>query len=67
MYESDLAGTLNAWLADYPNIDCGSYPVLGNPDWHVRVTVESRDPEYLESAVANLKERLDPGIIFAIE
>ena len=67
MYESDLAETLNVWLEDFPDIACGSYPVIGNRDWHVRVTVESKDAGYLESAVTALRDRLDPAAIFAVE
>lgn len=66
-WESDLAEILNEWLLEFPDVACGSYPVMGNADWHVRVTVESRDTVYLNNACASLKERLDPSIIFAIE
>lgn len=65
--ESELASTLHDLLADYPDIACGSYPVIGNPDWHVRVTLESRDVEYLESASEALRRRLDPAVIHAVE
>ncbi len=67
MRESDLAETLNVWLTEFPEIACGSYPVIGNQDWHVRVTVESKDPAYLETAAASLHARLDPDRIFAVE
>ena len=67
MWESDLAETLNVWLEEFPEVACGSYPVMGNRDWHVRVTVESKDAGYLASAVESLRSRLDPARIFALE
>lgn len=45
-----LAETLEA----YPKIDLGSYPKIGHPDYMVRVTLESKDPDYLKKAYAFL-------------
>ena len=67
VFESDVAKTLHELIADFPEIACGSYPVIDNPDWRVRVTLESNDAEYLERASASLRDRLDPAVIHAIE
>lgn len=59
--EGDLASHLEAVLAECPAVTIGSYPVLGRTDYKVRVSVESRDPEAVEIAVAALLARLPEG------
>jgi len=49
--EGTLADYLNALLRDYPTLLLGSYPELANPEYRVKVTLESRDPGYLERAL----------------
>ena len=58
MGESGLAEYLNRLLADFPRLLLGSYPEFANPDYRVKVTLESRDPAYLERALAVFLERL---------
>jgi molybdenum cofactor synthesis domain-containing protein len=60
MGEGTLAEHLNAMLRRFPEILCGSYPELTNPDYRVRVTLESKEPEYLDAALRDLLARL-PG------
>src|SRR5207247_1067316 len=36
----------------YPALLLGSYPEFSNPEYRVKVTLESRDPTYLEAALA---------------
>lgn len=49
--EGELAGPLTELAADFDTIvDVGSYPVLGDNDYQVKVTLDSRDPDALESA-----------------
>ena len=43
--EGLIAETLNDLLVKYPKILLGSYPVLDNPDYKVKVTVESKNRE----------------------
>src|SRR6266849_8736364 len=50
--EGTLAGHLNELLHDYPALLLGSYPELSNPEYRVKVTLESRDLSYLEAALA---------------
>ncbi|HEU5322662.1 MAG TPA: molybdopterin-binding protein [Methylomirabilota bacterium] len=58
--EGTLADYLNRLLADFPELLLGSYPELSNPEYKVKVTLESRDHAYLERALASFLERL-PG------
>jgi molybdenum cofactor synthesis domain-containing protein len=56
--EGTLAEHLNAMLTEFPELLCGSYPEFSNPDYRVRVTLESKEPEYLERALRYLLDRL---------
>jgi molybdenum cofactor synthesis domain-containing protein len=56
--EGTLAEHLNAMLTEFPALLCGSYPELSNPEYRVRVTLESKEPEYLERALRYLLDRL---------
>jgi molybdopterin-biosynthesis enzyme MoeA-like protein len=58
--EGTLAEHLNAMLQRFPELLCGSYPEFTNPEYKVRVTLESKDSEYLEAALQDLLARL-PG------
>ena len=49
--EATLAAHLNRLLADFPALMLGSYPELSNPEYRVKVTLESRDEAYLEGAL----------------
>ena len=65
--EGLIAETLNDLLVKYPKILLGSYPVLDNPDYKVKVTVESKNREYLDEAVAYLLETLPKPAILRVE
>jgi len=58
--EGTLADYLNRLLDAFPLLLVGSYPELSNPEYQVKVTLESRDRGYLEQALADLLGRL-PG------
>jgi molybdenum cofactor synthesis domain-containing protein len=58
--EGTLAAHLNALLHEYPALLLGSYPELANPEYRVKVTLESKDAAYLEDALAAFLARL-PG------
>jgi FAD synthetase len=58
--EGTLAAYLNDLLRDFPALLLGSYPEFSNPEYRVKVTLESRDPAYLEAAIGALLGRL-PG------
>src|SRR5690348_7940850 len=46
--ESSLAEHLNATLLVYPQLLLGSYPKIGHPEYRVKLTLESKDADYLE-------------------
>jgi molybdenum cofactor synthesis domain-containing protein len=56
--EGTLAEHLNAMLDEFPALLCGSYPEFSNPEYKVRVTLESKEPDYLERALRFLLARL---------
>ncbi|OGW38948.1 MAG: hypothetical protein A2Y97_10965 [Nitrospirae bacterium RBG_13_39_12] len=66
-YESSIAPILSDILKKYKDIKIGSYPVVNNSEYTVMVTIESLDETALNSALANLLERLPKEKIVRIE
>ena len=64
--EGSLADHLNALVRDYPALLCGSYPEFSNPEYKVKVTLESRDPAFLDRALAELLRRLPADSIVRV-
>jgi molybdopterin-biosynthesis enzyme MoeA-like protein len=64
--EGTLADHLNALLLDFPDLVLGSYPELANPEYRVKVTLESRDTGYLERALQALLARLPEGALVKV-
>jgi len=52
--EGTLAAHLNELLAEFGDLLLGSYPEIANPEYRVKVTLESQDDGYLERALARL-------------
>jgi FAD synthetase len=52
--EGAIAQHLNATLAAFPELLLGSYPKIGDPDYAVKLTLESKDQAYLERALVHL-------------
>lgn len=52
--EGTLAAHLNRLLDEFSALMLGSYPELSNPEYRVKVTLESQDDAYLERALARL-------------
>ena len=48
--EGRIAGILHAVLASFPDLLLGSYPYFDNPVYSIKLTLESKDAEYLEKA-----------------
>jgi FAD synthetase len=65
--ESDIADHLNDLLREFPELMLGSYPRLDSRDYSVLLTLESRDPDYLQRAQASLLERLPSDAIRKVE
>ncbi len=66
-HETDIADYLNATLEGFPDLLLGSYPKLGNPDYSVRLTLESKDEGYLDRALDDLIARMPAAMIVKIE
>ena len=52
--ESDFAHLLDTVVREFPELLLGSYPEVANPNYRVKLTLESKDPAYLEGACARL-------------
>jgi molybdenum cofactor synthesis domain-containing protein len=65
--EGIIASTLNDLLAKFPELMLGSYPVLDLPDYKVKVTLESKDAEYLDRALKTLIDRLPNNSVHRID
>ena len=66
-HESSFAEILNEVVAENKDVDFGSYPVIGKPDFRVMITVESKLKKSLEDALNDLISRLPEDIIVKIE
>ena len=65
--ESSIARYLNAPLDAFPLLQLGSYPKLSDPEYRVRVTLESKDRDYLDRAFDHLVAQLPPEAIVRTE
>ena len=61
--EGIIAAILNDLLAGFPELLLGSYPVLDNPEYKVKLTLESKDAAYLDRAFQQLLAALPEGSI----
>ena len=66
MGEGTLADYLNDLLREFPVLLLGSYPEFSNPEYQVKVTLESRDRDYLEQALAALLKRLPAEMVVTV-
>ncbi len=65
--EYRIAGPMDQVLEAFPDLLLGSYPILGNLDYDVMVTLESKDKAYLEAVSRQLRALLPAGSIFKVE
>jgi molybdenum cofactor synthesis domain-containing protein len=65
--EGVIASILNDLLANFPELLLGSYPVLDNPEYRVKVTLESKDRNYLDQAFQGFLRALPQGAIHRTE
>jgi FAD synthetase len=65
--EGVIASILNDLLGSFPDLLLGSYPVLDNPDYRVKLTLESKDRDYLDQAFHKLLSALPAGSILRTE
>ena len=64
--EGSIADHLNALVREYPELLCGSYPEFSNPEYKVKITLESRDLAFLDRALAELLKRLPADSIVRV-
>jgi molybdenum cofactor synthesis domain-containing protein len=64
--EGSLAEYLNRLLESFPLLQLGSYPEFSNPEYQVKVTLESRDRGYLEQALGELVARLPSDAVVKV-
>jgi molybdenum cofactor synthesis domain-containing protein len=65
--EGTIAEFLNDTLKRYPDLLLGSYPKLGDPEYSVKVTLESKDRGYVERALGHLVSVLPAGCVVRTE
>jgi molybdenum cofactor synthesis domain-containing protein len=65
--EGVIAEYLNACMRDYPELMLGSYPHLGDPEYRVKLTLESKDRYYLDTAFNHLMGLLPRDAVVKIE
>jgi molybdenum cofactor synthesis domain-containing protein len=66
-HESSFAEHLNSCLKRYPDLLLGSYPRIGNAEYRVKLTLESKDKDYLQSAFDCLIGLLPDGVVVKTE
>jgi molybdenum cofactor synthesis domain-containing protein len=64
--EGTLADYLNDLLRDFPLLMLGSYPEFSNPEYRVKVTLESRDRAYVERALEQFLRRLPAAAVVRV-
>jgi molybdenum cofactor synthesis domain-containing protein len=65
--ESTIAVYLNRTLEQFPELLLGSYPKLNDPEYQVRITLESKDRQYVERALEALLTMLPPSAVVRTE
>jgi FAD synthetase len=65
--EGTIAEHLNATLGAFPDLLLGSYPKIGDPEYAVKLTLESKDEGYVTRALAHLLSLLPPDAVVRTE
>jgi molybdenum cofactor synthesis domain-containing protein len=65
--ESDIAEILNTVVRESGEVSFGSYPILGNPEYKIIITAESKSEAALDSAVEKLLSRVPGDIVVKVE
>ena len=65
--EGAIAEHLNVVMREYPDLLLGSYPEWHNPEYRVRLTLESKDPAYLDKAFSLLMSLLPASSVAKVE
>ncbi len=67
MGEGTLADYLNDLLRRHPDLLLGSYPEFSNPEYKVKVTLESKDRDLMERAADELLSRLPADAVVRVQ
>jgi molybdenum cofactor synthesis domain-containing protein len=65
--EGRIASILDACLERFPKLLLGSYPKIGNSEYRVKVTLESKERDYVDDAFRYLLELLPGDVIVKTE
>ncbi|HVN64516.1 MAG TPA: competence/damage-inducible protein A [Candidatus Binataceae bacterium] len=65
--EGAIAERLNECMRQFPELMLGSYPKIGNPEYRVKLTLESKSDEYLDHAFQHLMGLLGQEIVVKVE
>jgi molybdenum cofactor synthesis domain-containing protein len=65
--EGGIAESLNETLRLFPELLLGSYPKIGDPDYAVKLTLESKDEAYVDRALEQLLRALPEGSVVRTE
>jgi FAD synthetase len=65
--EGTIAEFLDDTLREFPALMLGSYPKIDNPEYMVKVTLESKDAGYVERALQHLLRVLPAGSVVRTE
>ena len=65
--ESMIAESLNQTVVEFPELLLGSYPKIGDPEYMVKLTMESKDGQYVQRAFDRLLFLLPAGSVVRTE
>jgi FAD synthetase len=65
--ESDFSHLLDQLVAEYPDLQLGSYPEVGNPEYRVKLTLASKDDVYLAQAFDRLLHLLPTDYVRRVD
>lgn len=65
--ESMIAESLNQAVSEFPELLLGSYPKIGDPEYMVKLTMESKDGQYVQRAFDRLLFLLPAGSVVRTE
>ena len=65
--ESSFAHLLDTLVREFPDLMLGSYPEVQNPEYRVKLTLESKDADYLTRAYERLLVLFPPDYICRVE
>lgn len=65
--ESDIAEILNTLVSESRDVSFGSYPILGNPEYRIIITAESKSEDAVSRSMDELIRRIPENIIARVQ